>query len=134
MSVQVMPTSFISVLSKPADVSAGHAHFFHHLLSRRLSLQLLLLLCSPAISLGFTIYGEIFAYVIGFSCNHSGSLIPSSWMVRDWCVFVADIHPSRTWMSGSVDFAQWNNACVHRPGFGLYSHPRVLGEWNQNPC
>ena len=35
-------------------------------LSSLLLLPLLLLLHSPAISLGFTIFGEIFAHVIGF--------------------------------------------------------------------
>ena len=62
--------------------------------------QLLLLLsssASPAISLGFTIFGEIFAYVTVFVLsNHRGSHIPTSWMVHAGCVFVAGIHPSRT--------------------------------------
>ena len=41
-----------------------------------------------------------------------------------WCmlgVFVARIHPSRTWMSGSFESVWWN-ACVHRLDLGLYSH------------
>ena len=29
------------------------------------------------------------------------------------CVFVAGIHPSRTWMSGSFESMRWNE-CVHR--------------------
>ena len=86
-------------------------------------LLLLLLLHSPATSLGFIILGEIFAYVTVFSSNHWGSHIPSSWMVHAGCVFVAGIHPSRTWMSGSFESVQWN-ACVHRLDLGLYSHPK----------
>ena len=47
------------------------------------------------------------------------------------CVYVAVIHLSRTWMSGSFE-SMWWNACVHRLDHGLYPH---LGfrEWNQNP-
>ena len=36
----------------------------------------------PAVSLGFTIFGEIFAYVTFFLCNHRGNHIPSSWMLH----------------------------------------------------
>ena len=66
-----------------------HLHFFHN------PHFLLLLLCSSARSLGFTILSEIFAYVTVFRSNHRGSHIPSSWMVYAGCVFVAGIHPSR---------------------------------------
>ena len=41
------------------------------------------------------------------------------------CVFVAGIHPSRTWMSGSLKSVRCN-ACVHRLDLGLYSHPKEL--------
>ena len=34
-------------------------------------------------------------------------------MVYDGCVFVAGIHPSRTWISGSFESVRWN-VCVHR--------------------
>ena len=44
-------------------------------------------------------------------------------MVHAGCVFVASIHPSRTWMSGSFESVWWN-ACVHRLDLGLYSHPK----------
>ena len=44
-------------------------------------------------------------------------------MVRAGCVFVAGIHPSRTWTSGSFESVRWN-ACVHRLELGLYSHPK----------
>ena len=44
-------------------------------------------------------------------------------MVRAGCVFVAGIHPSRTWTSGSFESVRWN-ACVHRLDLGLYSHPK----------
>ena len=52
-------------------------------------------------------------------------------MVRAGCVFVAGIHPSRTWMSGSFESVRWN-ACVHRLDLGLYSHPKEFwgnGVW-----
>ena len=42
-----------------------------------------------------------------------------------WMRFVAGIHPSRTWMSGSFESMCWN-ACVHRLDFSLYSHPNVF--------
>ena len=58
-----------------------------------------------------------------FKSNHWGIHIPSSWMVHAGCVFVAGIHPSRTWMSGSFESVWWN-ACVHRQDLGLYSHPK----------
>ena len=55
-------------------------------------------------------------------------------MVRARCVFVAGIHPSRTWTSGFFG-SMWWNACVHRLDLGLYSHPKeFLGEWSLNPC
>ena len=55
--------------------------------------------------------------------NHWGSHIPSLWMVHTRCVFVATIHPSRTWMSGFFQSLWWN-ACVQRLDLGLYSHPK----------
>ena len=75
----------------------------------------------PAIPLGFTISGEIFAYVTVFSPFKSNHHIPSSWMLNAACVFVAGIHPSRTRMSGSFESVQWN-ACVQRLDLGLYSY------------
>ena len=39
------------------------------------------------------------------------------------CLFVADIHPSRTWMSEIFE-SMWWNICVHRLDLGLYSHPK----------
>ena len=52
-------------------------------------------------------------------------------MVRAGCVFVAGIHPSRTWTSGSFESVRWN-ACVHSLDLGLYSHPKEFlgnGVW-----
>ena len=52
-------------------------------------------------------------------------------MVRAGCVFVAGIHPSTTWTSGSFESVRWN-ACVHRLDLGLYSHPKEFwgnGVW-----
>ena len=42
----------------------------------------------------------------------------SSWVVHAGSVFVADIHPSR-----SFESVRWNT-CVRRLDFGLYSHPK----------
>ena len=75
----------------------------------------------PAISLGFTIFGEVFAYVIVFYSNHRGSQILSLWMVRAGCIFVVGIHTFRTGMSGSFESVLWN-ACAHRLDLSLYSH------------
>ena len=50
----------------------------------------------PFMSLGFTIFGEIFAHVTILQSNHRGSHIPSLWMVYAGCVSVAGIHPYRT--------------------------------------
>ena len=53
-------------------------------------------------------------------------------MVRTGCVFVAGIHPSRTWMSGSFESVRWN-ACVHRLDLGFYPHPKeFLGNGVRN--
>ena len=84
---------------------------------------LLLLLPSPARLMGFTILVRFFSYVTVFYSNHLGSHMLSSWMVHAGCVFVAGIHPSRTWMSGSFESVWWN-ACMHRLDLGLYSHPK----------
>ena len=55
--------------------------------------------------------------------------------LRGWCVlgvfFVAGIHTSRTWMSGSFESVRWN-VCMHRLDLGLYSHPKEFwgnGVW-----
>ena len=45
----------------------------------------------PAISLGFTIIGDILCKRSVFKSNHRGSHIPSSWMVCDGCVFVTGV-------------------------------------------
>ena len=48
-------------------------------------------------------------------------------MVHAGCAFVASIHLSRTWMSGSFESMRWSS-CVHRLDLGLYSIPkRVIG-------
>ena len=46
-------------------------------------------------------------------------------MVHAGCVFVAEIFPSRTWMSGSLESVR-GNACVHRLDLGLYFHLKVF--------
>ena len=40
-------------------------------------------------------------------------------MVHAGCTFVTGIHPSRTWMSGSLESVRWDT-CVHRLELGLY--------------
>ena len=85
----------------------------------------------PAISLGFTTLGEIFAYVtsppppppLPNPPHHWGSHIPFSCMVHAGCLFVPGIHLSRTWMSGPFQSLRWN-ACVHRLELGIYSHSK----------
>ena len=47
-------------------------------------------------------------------------------MVHAGCVFVASIHPSRTWTSGSFESVPWH-ACVHRLDLDLYSHLKKFG-------
>ena len=49
----------------------------------------------PATSLGFVIFGEIFAYMTVFQSNHRGNHIPSLWMVHAGCVIVSHTHLSR---------------------------------------
>ena len=86
----------------------------------------LLLLCSPPRSLGFTILGEIFAYVTVFL------ILPIeivTFRLSGWCmlvVFFSGIRPSRTWASGSFESMRWN-ACAHRLDLGLYSHLKEFG-------
>ena len=82
----------------------------------------------PVRSLGFTILCEIFVYVNVFQSNHSGSHIPSSWVVHAGCVFAAGIRTSWTLTSGSFESLLWN-ACVHRLDLGLYSHQKGFGGW-----
>ena len=57
-----------------------------------------------------------------FLSNHRGSHIPSAWMVHAGCVFVADIHLFKTWLSGSLESERWI-VCEHRMDLGLFSHP-----------
>ena len=47
-------------------------------------------------------------------------------MVHAGCVFVAGVHSSRTWMSGSLESVRWN-ASVQRLDFGLFSHSNEFG-------
>ena len=91
------------------------------------------LLCSPAVSLGFTHLREIFffffffAYVTVF--NPTIEVVTfrlrGLFILGVFCVFlvVAGIHPPRTWMLGYFEYVRWN-ACVHRLDLGLYSHPK----------
>ena len=68
-----------------------------------------------------------------FFSNYCGNHISSSWMVHAGCVFVAGIHLSRTWMSGSFESMRWN-ACVHRLHLGWCSHLKeFLGNGVRTP-
>ena len=84
----------------------------------------------PAISLGFTI-------LVRFcKCDHFVNRTTEvvTFHLHGWCmlgVFVASIHQSRTWISGSFESLWWN-ACVHRLDLGLNYHPKEL--LSQNPC
>ena len=66
----------------------------------------------PAISLRFTLLGEIFAYVTVFD----PTIEVVTFGLRGWCMlgvfFVARIHPSRAWMSGSFESIWWN-VCMY---------------------
>ena len=46
--------------------------------------------------------------------------------------FVAGIHPSRTWTSGSFESVRWN-ACMHRLDLRLYSHPKEFWGMESEP-
>ena len=54
--------------------------------------------------------------------NHTGSHIPSSWMIHAGCVFVAGVHPSKDMNDRIFGVVQWN-ACVSRLAIRLCSHP-----------
>ena len=104
------------------------------LISEPGTIQLLFLLCEGwhilllrflAVSLGFTVSGEIFAYVTIFKSSHWGSYVLSSWMVHPGFVFVAGSQLSRTWMSGSFESVRWN-ARVHRLDLSLYSNLKEI--------
>ena len=69
----------------------------------------------------------LWMWLFTFKYNHWGNHILSSWMMHAVCVFVAGIHQSRSWMSGSFESVGWN-ACVHRLDLILYSHPKEFWE------
>ena len=76
--------------------------------------------CSPAISLGFTTFWVRFLRMWPF---FNPTIKVVTFRLRGWCVlgvfFVAGIHPSRTWTSGSFGSVRWN-ACVHRLDLGEF--------------
>ena len=97
--------------------------FVRYLGHKLQTLFLLLLLRSPAISLGFTIFGWDFCVCDRF-LNPTIKVV--TFRLRGWCVLgvsVAGIHPPRTRTSGSFESVRWN-ACAHRLDLGLYSHPK----------
>ena len=49
----------------------------------------------PSTSLGFTIFGEMLAYLTDCLFSHTRSHILSSWAVHTECAFVVNIHLSR---------------------------------------
>ena len=50
-------------------------------------------------------------------------------MVHAGCLFVAGIHPYRTWMPGSLESMRWN-ACKLRLDLSLHTHPKEFW-WNR---
>ena len=75
-----------------------HLHSVDHYKPKQaiVKILLLLLLRSPARSLGFTILDGIFVYVTVFNPTVEVVTFPSLWMVHAGCGFVAGIHLSRT--------------------------------------
>ena len=71
----------------------------------------------------------VFTYIVSCSasCICSENIYGTIGVYIQWCllgVFLfASIHPSRTQMSGPFVSVSWN-ACVHRLGLGLHSHPK----------
>ena len=96
------------------------------------NMKILFFFCILCVSLGFTIFWWDFCKhdLFFFLSNHRGSHIPSSLMVPAGCVFVAGIHPSRTWMSGFFE-STLLNACKYRLDLGLYSHPKEFRKVSQ---
>ena len=87
---------------------------------------LLLLLCPQLYLWGSPFWVRFLrTWIFFLNSNHTGSHIPSSWMVHAGCVFVAGVPPSRTWMSGSLESVRWN-VCVRRLDLSLYSHPKEI--------
>ena len=102
--------------------SLSHTH--HHPLHLNASEALVFFFCIPSCTSGVHHFGWDFC-VCGRFFNPFLEVV--TFGLCGWCmlrVFVASIHPSRTWMSGSFQSVQWS-ACVHR---------LVLGDWSQNPC
>ena len=81
--------------------------------------------CVPQLYLwDWPFFGWDFVYLtffFFFKPNPWGSRSQSLWVVHTGCDFVAGIHPSRTWMSGTFESVRWN-AYVHKLDLGLCSH------------
>ena len=79
-----------------------------------------LLLRSPAFSLGFTILGEISAYV-----NPTIEVV--TFRLRGWCMLDVFLLPAFTRLGHECQDLLSpcdGNTCVHRLHLGLYSHPK----------
>ena len=93
------------------------------LVDRKSKIQMLLSFSSssssafPARSVKFTTLGEIFAYVTAF--------YPTMQVLMVHAVFGPGFHLSRTLLSGSFEFVQWNTF-MHILNHGSYSHPKEL--------
>ena len=104
------------------------------LCSPAISLGFTILLCFPAISLGFTILGEIFAYVTFFVfvlSNHSGSHMPlPGWFMLSVFLLLAFAHPGHECQDL---FSPCDGIYTQtRPCLDLYSHPTLFGEWSHD--
>ena len=74
----------------------------------------------PAISLGFTSFGESFPYD---RCLFQPKIV--TFHLHGWCVLGVFLLPVLTCL-GCFESMRWN-ACVHRPDLSLYSHPSFGG-------
>ena len=87
----------------------------------------------PTGSLGFTIFGEIFAYV---TIVFNPTIEVVSFQLHGWCMLGVFLLLAFTRLGHEcqdLESMRWN-ACVHRLELGLFFHPKVSGKWNQNPC
>ena len=89
----------------------------------------LVFFCIPSYFSGVhQFFGEIICV-----CDHffNPTIEVVTFRLHGWCMlgmfFVAGIHPSGTWMSGSFKSVWWS-ANVHRLDLRLYSHPKQFFE------
>ena len=86
--------------------------------------ELMTVLRSPAISVGFTILGEIFAYVTVF--NPTIEVV--TFRLHGWCMLDVFLLPAFTRLGHECQdlWSGCNGMHMHRLDQGLYSHPKVF--------